>query len=184
VTSNHSSTNNRKIIYLSADMLRRDTNTVHSQESTEMTINESMTHAQEAHEFYRLLQNELPGTSESLGSLITKVDELDWQMIDLTNQLTDVMSVIGQQNGQTICVSDSELRDEEPQPITAASKGELATAQAAGLDTSAVQQMAREELAGTRQALSTLESIVDVLNVQMKALTMMVNGLISEMPRA
>ena len=149
-----------------------------------MTINEPMTHAQEAHEFYCLLQNELPGTSESLGSIITKVDELDWQMIDLTNQLSDVMSVIGQQNGQTICVSDSELSHEEPQPITAASVGELATAQAAGMDTRAVQQMACAELAGNRQTLSTLESIVDVLNVQMKTLATMVNGLVSEMPRA
>jgi hypothetical protein len=180
VTVNH----NRKIIYLTPDMLRRNTNTVHSQESTEMNINEPITRVQEEQEFYRLLQNEIPGTSETLGRIITKVDELDWQMIDLTHQLTDVMSVIGQQNGQTIHVSDSGLRHEEPEPITAASVGELAIAQAAGMDTSAVQQMARAELAGNRQTLSTLESIVDVLNVQMKALAMMVNGLISEMPRA
>ena len=149
-----------------------------------MTINEPMTHAQEEQEFYRLLQNELPGTSETLGSIITKVDELDWQMINLTNQLTDVMSVIGQQNGQTICLSGSGLSNEEPQVITVASESELATAQAAGMDTRAVQQMACEELAGTRQTLSTLESIVDVLNVQMKALVTMVNGLTGEMPRA
>lgn len=183
MTANHSSTNNRKIIYLTPDMLRRNTNTVHSQESTEMTIDQPMTHAQEAHEFYRLLQNELPGTSESLGSIITKVDELDWQMINLTNQLTDVMRVTGQQNGQAICLSDSGLSHEEPEQITA-SEGELAAAQAAGMDTSAVQQMARAELVGTRQTLSTLESIVDVLNVQMKTLATMVNGLTSEMPRA
>lgn len=180
MTANRSFTNNRKIIYLTPDMLRRNTNNVHSQESTEMTINEPITRTQEEHEFYRLLQNEIPGTSETLGSIIAKVDELDWQMIDLTNQLTDVMSVMC----QTICVSNSGLSHEEPQPITATSEGELAIAQAVGMDTSAVQQMAREELAGTRQILSTLESIVDVLNVQMKALTTMVNGLIGEMPRA
>ena len=40
MTENHSSTNNPKIIYLTADMLRRNTNTVHSQESTEMNQND------------------------------------------------------------------------------------------------------------------------------------------------
>jgi hypothetical protein len=221
VTENHSSTNNRKIIYLTPDMLRRNTNTVHSQESTEMSQNDFpqadsrdasktlttlfdtwLTDAQNRHcvlsrtfqrqeelSFYRLLQNELPGTKQVLDQLMAMVDELDFQLKGLAGQLHDFIASLRQQNGKVLHLSGDQaplnvipefetmagdiLQVEEPMGESEEKISKVA-----------VQRMAQQELQGTQRSLGTIHVLVDALDWQIKDLTATFENFVEEMNQA